>query len=198
MRRLHVHQFLTVAFAASVLLAAWLGSRTLGPAPPGVPMDDWDIARLAAYLNERGLDVRVVSTMREGCSDKTAFLTTTGKGWEDFNRLPKDAGWIARWQGTLYCERGPGGDDWCELTRQWGDSCLVVGPFLLFGDAQLLARVRDALAFTNPKAAGRASRARNLSFRQRTAQQFDVPDPDRAFAFDHDVELEVIGPLVVR
>jgi hypothetical protein len=138
------------AFAASIVLASWLGSRRLGPAPPGAPLDDWDIPRLAAFLNEQGQQLRVVPTMRQGGPHETAFLTTTSRGWEDLNRLPKDAGRIALWQGTLYCERGPGGDDWLDLTRQWGDCGLVAGPFLFFGDPQLLARVRDALAFAKP------------------------------------------------
>ncbi len=49
------------------------------------------------------------------------------------------------WQGILYCERGPRGNSWSELTREWSDSYLIVGPFLLYGDRELLGRVGAAL-----------------------------------------------------
>jgi hypothetical protein len=127
------------------LLALGLGQRRGGSGPPGVPLEDWDIPRLLAHLNGEGLRLRVVATQHNGATQHTAFLTTTDKAWAELNRLTRDEKRIDEWRGTLHCERGPGRDDWASLTGQWGERCLVVGPFLLYGDRQLLARVRAAL-----------------------------------------------------
>jgi hypothetical protein len=136
---------LLAALLAGALLAVWARQRTSGPAAPAPPLDGWDIPRLAAHLNGEGLGLRMVATQKDGAVHQTAFLTTTGKGWEDLNRLPKDLNQINRWQGTLYCERVPGGDGWPGLAHPSDDCCLVVGPFLLYGDRELLGRVRAAL-----------------------------------------------------
>jgi hypothetical protein len=132
---------------AGALLIHCVGQRRDGPAPVAGPLDDWDIPRLVAHLNGQGLGLRVVSTLKGRVgSDRTAFLTTTDQGWEELSRLIRGRSQIDRWRGTLYCERGPAGGDWDDLKRQWGDCCLVVGPFLLFGDRELLGRVRAALS----------------------------------------------------
>ena len=136
---------------ASVLLAGALfvhcvGQHAGGPATAAAPLDDWDVPRLVAYLNGKGLALRAVSTRKGGGGDRTAFLTTTDQGWEELNRLPRGLAQLDRWRGTLHCERGPGGEDWDDLIRQWGDCCQVVGPFLLYGDRELLGRVRAALS----------------------------------------------------
>jgi hypothetical protein len=131
------------------LLAVWIGQREGGSPRSIGPADGWDIPRLVAYLNDESLGLRMVATQKNGIIDQTAFLTTTSKGWEDLHCLPKDQKQINRWHGTLYCERGPEGlfegNDWSDLTHQWGDCCLVVGPFLFYGDRELLGRVLAAL-----------------------------------------------------
>jgi hypothetical protein len=140
------------ALLVAALLAAWAGRRPVGPARPVGPLDDWDIPRLVAYLNGQGLGLRAVSTQKEGTVGPTAFLTATGQEWDDFNRLPKDARRIGRWRGILYCERGAGGEARSGLIRQWDDRSLEAGPFLFFGDPDLLALVRAALAPLAPEA----------------------------------------------
>ena len=127
---------------ASVLLAGALfvhcvGQHAGGPATAAAPLDDWDVPRLVAYLNGKGLALRAVSTRKGGGGDRTAFLTTTDQGWEELNRLPR---------GPARSAACPGGEDWDDLIRQWGDCCQVVGPFLLYGDRELLGRVRAALS----------------------------------------------------
>jgi hypothetical protein len=135
---------LVPAVLTGALLAVPLVQRDTGPATPAAALDDWDLARLVAYLNEEGLGLRRVSAQRNGGNPRKAYLTTTAQGWMDLDSLPKDPKRLARWRGTLYCERGPG-DHWPDLQEQWGDDCLVVGPFLFFGDRELLGRVRAAL-----------------------------------------------------
>jgi hypothetical protein len=142
----HVRPLLLPALLLATLLAVCVGQRQGGPPTTDLPPGNWDIPRLTTYLNRQGLGLRLVPTMQGSDPNATAFLTTTDKGWSDLNRLPKDCGRVHEWRGTLYCERGPGGEDWSDLARQWGDCCLVTGPFLFFGDPELLARVKDALA----------------------------------------------------
>jgi hypothetical protein len=132
------------ALLAGIVLVSGIGQRGEHFARPVVPLHDWDISRLVAYLNGKGLGLRLVSTRQDGVVDRTAFLTTTAKEWVDFNHLYKARNQIDRWEGTLACERGPA-PSWSDLASLWGDCCLVVGPFLFFGDQALLGRVRVAL-----------------------------------------------------
>jgi hypothetical protein len=138
---------LPAVLVAGALFIHDVAQRTGSPTLAVAPLDDWDILRLVAFLNSKGLGLRVVSTRYGGGDlDRRAFLTTTDKGWEELSRLYRGPSHIDRWRGTLICERGPSGADWEDLTRQWGDCCLEVGPFLLFGDRELLGRVRAALS----------------------------------------------------
>ncbi len=134
---------LLIVLVASAALALCSRQRKSGPPTSAVALDDWDIPRLADYLNRKGVPLRLVATQNNGTIRHNAFLTTTDKEWDDLSRPVKDPRWIGRWRGTLYCERNPEGDD---LARQWGDCYLEVGPFMFFGDPELLARVRTVLA----------------------------------------------------
>jgi hypothetical protein len=138
------------ALLAGALLAVTFGQRRDNPATPAAPLDDWDIPRLVAFLNGKGLGLRLVSTRKDGLLDGDAFLTTTDRDWLDLNELPKVPQLIHRWPGTLYCLRKTGEDDWSDRVVFWGDCCLEAGPFLLFGDRELLARVRAALSARVP------------------------------------------------
>jgi hypothetical protein len=134
-----------VLLAGALVVNHFFGQRTDSPVL-AAPLDDWDIPRLADYLNGKGVALRLVSTMNGHSTEWTAFLTTTDKGWEELSRPIRDRSHIDRWRGTLYCMRGSAGGARAELSRDWGDCCLVVGPFLLFGDRELLGQVRAALS----------------------------------------------------
>jgi hypothetical protein len=60
--------------------------------------------------------------------------------------LPADPAQAARWRGVVRVEVGSqlGLDE--ELIRQWGAWYWRWGPFHFFGDPELLAKVRAALA----------------------------------------------------
>jgi hypothetical protein len=137
--------FLLPALLAGVLVVFCNRQHRDHPASPIVPLHDWDIPQLVAFLNDEGLELRLVVTGKGG-GLPNAFLTTTSKGWEDLTILPKQPEQIERWQGILYCEHAQClGATWPRLTQDWGDCYLVAGPFLFFGDPQLLGRVRAAL-----------------------------------------------------
>jgi hypothetical protein len=142
---------LLLVLLVGALIAAAIGQRTgcawyrhCSPEAP-LPLDDWDIPQFVAYLNGKGLGLRLVSTLKNGRIGQSAFLTTRDLEWMDLNPLSKAPKHIDQWRGTLYCERGVSEPNWSRLTGQWGDRWLAVGPFLLYGDRELLARVRAAI-----------------------------------------------------
>jgi hypothetical protein len=141
---------LAAVLVAGALFLPYAGQRPDRPGRAATPLDSWDMAQLVAHLNGKGLGLRAVSTLNGGSTDPKAFLTTTDKGWEELTLLFRDPSRIDQWRGTLLCERGPA-VDWADLARQGGDCCQEFGPFLLFGDRELLGRVRAALSeFTPP------------------------------------------------
>jgi hypothetical protein len=148
MQRSFARWLLPAVLVVPVLLVVAFGPRRASPATS--PLDDWDFTKLVAHLNRAGLGMREVSTQKNGVIGNAVFLTTTDKEWDDFNRLTKDPRRIAEWQGILYCECVKGRNPWL-LTSQWGEDCLVAGPFLFYGDHKLLAQVRAALADAEAK-----------------------------------------------
>jgi hypothetical protein len=145
--------FGVLVLVAGVLLIIWADQRKTRPASPIVPLDDWDIPQRVAFLNDEGMALRLVDTGNAPVGSN-AYLTTTNKGWDELNALVKHPDGIEQWQGILYCENAQGLQaTWPGLIQQWGDCCLVVGPFLFFGDRQLLGRVRAALTGTRRQTA---------------------------------------------
>jgi hypothetical protein len=152
MRKSRVHWVVPAVLVASLLLAASLGKWSAGPRVPPLPLNDWDIPTLVEHLQRTGLSLRMVATQKDGPIDSTAFLTTTEKDWRDFNHLSKNVKQIEAWRGTVYCERADSQAMQADLVQQWGDFGLSVGPFLFYGDPDLLTRVRAALLDPPPMA----------------------------------------------
>ena len=145
MRQPRARWILFAGFVASVLLAASLGKRTASPTTPPLPLNDWGIPELADYLHRAGIRLHVVPATKDGVLQDTAFLTTTERSWHELNRLRKDAKQLAPWRGILYCERLEHTKMRTVLEEQWGDYGWSAGPFLFYGDPELLARVRAVL-----------------------------------------------------
>jgi hypothetical protein len=145
MHRFPRHYLLSTALMAMTLLAVSLGQRFSNPAPELRSLDHWDIPELADHLNRAGVQLRLCSPQKNGTIAQTAFLTATDKGWDDLNPLIKHPSRLPTWRGTVYCERAVGRDA-AELVALWSDPCLVVGPFVFYGDAKLLERIHTVLA----------------------------------------------------
>ena len=153
MRRFPRYWLLCTAVLAMTVLGVSLNQRLSTRASALRSLDDWTIPELADHLNRAGLQVRLQSTRKDGVIGSTAYLTTTAKDWDDLNLLPKDPSQLRQWRGTVYCEY-VGGADPSYLVQQWGDHCFVAGPFIFYGDAELLQRIGAILA---PLAASTAS-----------------------------------------
>jgi hypothetical protein len=113
--------------------------------------DAHDIPDLVGRLRAAGLELRLVRSAQQRAPDYNAYLTTTGKDWSQLHGAPRLVEFTDRWRGTVFCEKlfgsGVKADPTLqEQVQEWGDSCLVAGSFLLFGDPDLLARIRAHLA----------------------------------------------------
>jgi hypothetical protein len=140
---LSVHKALPLAVL--VVVASLLVANRARRRPPeeGPRLDDWDVPRLVDHLSKQGLELRVVSTQNRSTSLHNAYLTTTDKKWGELNHMLKVPEQAEGWRGTLYVERSHDTD---VRAFYWGDCCLVAGPFVFFGDRDLLARVRAVLS----------------------------------------------------
>jgi hypothetical protein len=130
---------------AALLAAALVGARLRRAAQPTLDLSGWDVPRLVEHLRGRGLPLRAVSTIKDGPIGNSAYLTTTDRSWRELNLLFAAPEQIDHWQGTLYCERVRPRGSRDEQAALWGDCCLLVEPFLFFGDRELLLKVREAL-----------------------------------------------------
>jgi hypothetical protein len=142
-----------VCVALAALAVCFLAGRHMGqrrqatallPPPP-----DEDGISLARRLAPR-LGLRVVPTSQDGRPKHNAYLTATGLRWKELNVLPRSAEHLGRWRGTLYCERSNYPNARPEEVDPGSDCWLRAGPFIFFGDPELLARLREALLKPEP------------------------------------------------
>jgi hypothetical protein len=152
MQRFYSFSLLSTALATISLLAVSFSQRLDHRATALRPLDNWDIPQLADYLNRAGMEFRIHSPQKNYPIVRTAFLTITDKDWEGLNRLMKDPSRLPAWRGTVYCERVMARDA-AELAAEWGDPCLVAGPFVFYGDVELLERIRAAIFESAPTVA---------------------------------------------
>jgi hypothetical protein len=149
MRRNDRYVLPCVMFAAMALLTAWISSCRMSPSPASLAMEDWDVPQLTAYLRSAGVEVYTLPCQRNGVEDLCAYLSVTKKEWRDVNGLSKSPNLIHEWRGIAYCARESARDT-ADLAAQWGDRCLRIGPFICYGDAELLARIDAAVNRSRP------------------------------------------------
>jgi hypothetical protein len=144
MQRSWHYVLLCTGFMGLAFMTVWVGPCPMGPVPPSLPLDDWDIPQLAAHLNKMGVEVHTVPTQKGAVASSTAFFTVAEKEWLYLNGLLKTPERIQQWQGIVYCSlEAP--NTRADLAQQWEDRCLVAGPFIFYGDADLRARIAAAL-----------------------------------------------------
>jgi hypothetical protein len=148
---------LTAALAGLALSVGWQRPATESPGePPMLCLDGWSVPDLVRHLEARGLGLCAVPTPRKGGPlGRNAFLAPPGKTIDELDGLIKDPAYIARWRGVVYCEEYLRADA-RNLEGEWGDCFLLAGPFVFFGDRELLSRIRDALR-ENPSGEGSRS-----------------------------------------
>ncbi len=113
--------------------------------PDPAPVERLDGFALAERLRSSGLDLRVVCRHGERSPCRNAYLTATDATWRELERRCKSGEDIDAWAGTVFVEL-VGREGYEDRVAIWGDCCLVSGPFLFFGDPELLGQLDAALA----------------------------------------------------
>jgi hypothetical protein len=106
-----------------------------------------EFADLQDRLQRHGIDVQVMSTRKDGGESDSVYLLAKDRDWNYLNVLSKNPARIDEWRGILYVERI--GRDPDALVEQWGELCMIVESFILYGDPALLEQVRSALQDVN-------------------------------------------------
>jgi hypothetical protein len=130
--------------AAFALVFLWPGYQEL-TRPRFPDLDGWDLNQLERHLQDQGLGLRRVDSERMPSMVPCLLLTRTGKDWGQLERLPKAIPWAGQWQGTVYCEKRPDPEGRTYQAALWGDCGLLAGPYLFFGDREILAEIHQAL-----------------------------------------------------
>lgn len=143
MQRFARYGLSAAAVLAMTLLTASVGRRLVQRAAAQHALENWGIPELTDHLNHAGLPMRLCSPRKDGLIDQAAYLTTTDKDWDGLSSLKRGSRLIQKWRGTVYCEsvrksREPAFD----LDEE---HYMVVGPFVFYGDAGLLERIRVIL-----------------------------------------------------
>jgi hypothetical protein len=144
--------FLGLASVAGVFLAvgSWRKPPALSTSQPvGFP-ERWDCRDLVGHLHASGLQFRAVSTSEHGPDDRSVYLTKTEKTWVELNGMLKAMERRDDWRGTVYCEKTAFPSQQDTRMGLWGDCCLCLGHFILFGDPAMLVEIGQALARNPP------------------------------------------------
>lgn len=128
--------FLTVSVAPRLLQRALMQHR----------LNNWDIPELVEHLDRAGLKLRPCSTRKDGVVIRFAYLTTTDKTWDDLSCLRRNNSRFQEWRGTVYCERT--NNDWRLAFDLRDEHYMTAGPFVFYGDTELLERIRAILTLS--------------------------------------------------
>lgn len=144
-----MQHFARYSFPAAVVLATTFLTVSVGPrviqrAVMQRRLNDWDVPALVEHLDRAGLKLRLCSPRKDGAITRFAYLTTTDKTWADLSCLRRnDSRGFQEWRGTVFCERS--NKDWQLAFDPRDERYLEVGPFVFYGDVELLERIRVLL-----------------------------------------------------
>jgi hypothetical protein len=141
-----------LVFCLPALLLTALGLAALDhwrprhhPPRPDLP-EKWNSRDVAKQLRGTGREYRVVGVDFRGLDKASAFFTETDMTWSELNGLSKTVENIASWRGSVFCQKVGSTYLFNDQMEMWGEYCLRVGPFIFFGDAAMLAEIKESLA----------------------------------------------------
>ena len=111
-----------------------------------IETSDWSLPQFVDHLTAQGLTLNVVTTHKSGSWSNSIYLTTdTSATWDGLQQKMRSVDRIDQWQGVVLVERiikkpGPQWD-----VREWGENGLQLDRFVLFGDADLIKRIRQSV-----------------------------------------------------
>jgi hypothetical protein len=98
-----------------------------------------------AHLEQRGIRLRVIPSARDGDVCEGAFLTRTSRSWEQLSFWLRNPKQLSHWQDTIHVQVDGNAHARAETAASLGESCLVYGQLVLFGDPDLLGEIRTAV-----------------------------------------------------
>jgi hypothetical protein len=103
------------------------------------------LAEFIDHLDAQGIQLRVITDRPDGPCGNAAFLTEDpDETWSSFQMKPKVVERIGQWRGSIWVQRVDRYTDTESLLWQWDEYGCRIGNFLLFGDKQILGRIRSA------------------------------------------------------
>jgi len=137
----HVSFLCLLALGLALALSAtrWRSSRHDVPAP------GWGLAEFIDHLHGQGIQLRVIPDWPDGTRCVAAFLTEDpDETSSSLQSKPKVVERVGRWRGSVWVRRIHCSTDVEGLLWQWGEYGCRIGNFLLFGDKQIIDRIRRA------------------------------------------------------
>jgi hypothetical protein len=137
----HLASLCLLALALALALSAALrpSSRHKVPAP------GWRLAEFIDHLRAQGIQFRVIPDRPDGPCCNAAFLTEDpDETWLSCQKKSKTVERIVQWRGSIWVKRIDRYTDTEGLLWQWGEYGCRIGNFLLFGDKQIVDRIRRA------------------------------------------------------
>jgi hypothetical protein len=130
---------LTWAGGMLVVLAIVLQTPSKGQP---VDISAWDVPQFVNHLQAGGLDLKVVSTRRDGHISNSVYLSSDPRAtWLDFQHRARALEYADDWQGAVWIESldRRGSIEW--PVEEWGKHGCQIGRFVVFGDPALVERI---------------------------------------------------------
>jgi hypothetical protein len=124
-----------LAVTACAAYALWRPAPR--PAPGGIP-------ELVHLLEQNGPRLYRVSSMARHEMPKNVYLTTSPRTFDEVNALYKSPEAQDAWRGVVYCEVTSAAVQQ-DMLDQWGPLGMAAGPYVFFGDPELLRAIRATL-----------------------------------------------------
>jgi hypothetical protein len=130
-----------LAAVTAVALTCRLWSRPAMPTPTATEL--CTLTGLAEALSQDALDLQVVPMMKNGSPEFGFYLCTDARSWEQLAPVLRRNRDAHQWNGVVYCERNNGHSSSIpeREIQLWGEHAMQIGPFLFFGDPDLLRRI---------------------------------------------------------
>ena len=124
------------------LLALALSAALQDSSRQEAPAPGWRMAEFIDHLDAQAIHLRVIT---DGPCCNAAFLTEDpDETWSSCQTKPKVVERIGQWRGSIWVQRVDRYTDNETLLWQWGEYGCRIGNFLLFGDKQIIDRIRRA------------------------------------------------------
>jgi hypothetical protein len=140
--------FLTAMVA--VPLTCWM--QTPPATPPPILTELSTLTELAEVLSQQAPEWHRVPIMKNGSLELGFYLCSETRSWEQLTSVRRSYRDAARWRGVVHCAARWRGVVHCEYIsnimpvaewniQEWGEHAMRIGPFLFFGDPDMLRRI---------------------------------------------------------